>query len=103
MEKKYTKQEITELADKSYEHCSGCFKCEHYEPVNYTNSKSTAKILTDNKLFKCSNPGCYYACELPWSDEHWCWHHPAKDREEAKKLWLLTWDNLVKKSQSKTH
>ena len=99
-DKKYTKQEITELADKSYEQCSGYFNCIHYNPVSYGHGDGTRKV--DDKLFECVTPGCYYAAKLPWGDMRWCWFHRAKDKEAVDKLWSLTWAELVLNAQTKT-
>ena len=95
-DKKYTEQEVTEMADRTYNHCMGFFKCGRYTPVNYANSGKNSKA---QGVFKCSNPGCFYAAELPWSDDHWCWLVSPKDRTDVKTLWALTPADLLKKAK----
>ena len=98
-DKQYTEQEITAMADAAYDRCKGCFHCERYKPVHYGRGNNLMKI---NKLFTCSNPGCYYGVELPWSDARWCWFRVPKDKNAANILWSLTKESLVKASTEKT-
>lgn len=88
-ENNYTRQEITAMADRCYDRCMGCFRCENYEPIN-------GRAVTNKKrLFQWVNTGCYYSYDLPWDDEHWCWFKPIKNTPEVDILHSLTWDNLI--------
>mgnify|MGYP007101910780 CR=1 FL=1 len=93
MSEKYTKYEIVKMVSSTYNQCRGCFSCAHYRPMIY-GGKGVKN--NNNKLFKCSDNGCFYAAELPWDDTKWCWFYPPKNSMYVDKLWALTTENLVK-------
>ena len=98
MSEKYTKYEITKMANDSYNPCRGCFSCDHYRPVNYGVENTKVRI---DKLFKCPDTGCFYAAELPWDDTKWCWFYPPKNQAHVDKLWELTMGNLILSANEK--
>ena len=83
---KYTKQQITEMADRCYKRC---WHCDRYEP--YSGYGSTG----GGSLFKYASSGCYEAHDLPWESGHWCPFWGNKHHPDAQRLRMLTWDNVA--------
>lgn len=90
---KYTKQEITKMADRCYHRC---WHCDRYEPTSGIGSGSS------NRLFNYAGSGCYEAHDLPWEKGHWCPFWGNKKHPDAKILRSLTWDNVVQYTFAKT-
>lgn len=84
-QKKYTKQEITEMADRCYRRC---WNCERYEPCG---NLGTGGV----NLFQFAGSGCYEAHDLPWEHGHWCPFWGNKNHPDAKILRSLTWNDLA--------
>ena len=86
MKKKYTRQEITEMADRCFRRC---WHCERYEACN---SYGAAGL----KLFSyASGYTCYEAHDLPWKKGHWCPFWGNKNHPDERILTSLTWDDVV--------
>lgn len=82
--KKYTKQEITEMADRCFRRC---WYCDRYEPCGGYGSGG-------DLLFSYVRTGCYEAHDLPWKSGHWCPFQGDKHHPDAKNLKSLTWGNV---------
>ncbi len=82
--KKYTKQEITAMADRCYDRC---WHCHRYESGGSSGSGGTY-------LFSYASSGCYEAHDLPWEKGHWCPFWGNKNHPDAKILRNLTWQNV---------
>lgn len=83
-ERKYTQQEITDMADECFKRC---YRCENYEPVGMP--------FDDTEyLFTYVPTGCYYAASLPWEHTKWCVFDPCKNPEKAKILESLKVANI---------
>ena len=96
---KYTKTEIIKMANDSYNRCNGCVRCEHFRPVPCDHKNIQNNV---DKLFKCSDTGCFYAAELPWNDTKWCWFFPPKIQTHVDRLWALSIENLVDNLKTKS-
>ena len=86
---KYTKEELIAMADRCYNRCTGCDKCQNFEAVRYHGR-------CGHRLFQWSNTGCYYSYEFVPSlgNERWCWFDkPKKKDAELDKLMSLLWTN----------
>ena len=82
---KYTKQEITAMADRCFHRC---WHCNRYEPCGGTGN-------TGPYLFGYASGGCYEAHDLPWEHGHWCPFWGNKHHPDASILRGLTWDNVA--------
>ena len=85
MAQKYTKQEITQMADRCYRRC---WHCDRYEPCGNIGYRGTY-------LFDYSGSGCYEAHDLPWESGHWCPFWGDKNHPDSKILRSLTWNNVT--------
>lgn len=83
--KKYTKEEITQMADRCFYRC---WHCDRYEPASAMGSGGRV-------LFAYSASGCYEAHDLPWEAGHWCPFWGNKKHPDSKILRSLTWDDVV--------
>ncbi len=81
---KYTKEEITAMADRCYDRC---WHCERYE-------SSGGSGAGGNRLFSYASSGCYEAHDLPWEQGHWCPFWGNKRHPDADILRKLTWANV---------
>ena len=82
---KYTKNQITAMADRCYRRC---WHCHRYEPCSGTGS-------TGVTLFKYAGSGCYEAHDLPWEQGQWCPFWGNKQHPDEKILRSLTWNNVI--------
>lgn len=94
-DKKYTKAEVTAMADRCYHECD--VFCDRYEPIHCWGGGT-------DKLFEWSNSGCYYSAELPWGSKRWCWFFGPKKtaKNETGVLKSLTWADLVDSAKGKS-
>ena len=85
---KYTKQEITEMADRCYYRC---WHCERYEPCSGYGGGGA-----NGKLFGYSGSSCCYeAHSLPWENGKWCPFWGNKKHPDEKILRSLTWNDVA--------
>ena len=83
-EKKFTKKEIIEMADRCFHRC---WHCERYEPCSGIGSGGV-------HLLQYASGGCYEARDLPWESGHWCPFWGNKHHADEGLLGSLTWDNV---------
>lgn len=81
----FTKEEITEMADRCYRRC---WHCDRYEPHSGSGSSR-------DTLFSYSTHGCYEAHDLPWVSGQWCPFWGNKNHPDAPILRSLTWANVI--------
>ena len=82
---KYTKEEITQMADRCFHRC---WHCDKYEPSSGTGSGGS-------RLFSYASSGCYEAHDLPWEHGHWCPFWGNKNHPDKDLLKSLTMDDVA--------
>lgn len=93
--KKYTKAQVTAMANRYFPVCRGRGWCEHFEYV-----QTGATGYPDNLFFPVFS-GCYYAYRLPWGEKEWCAKTPPKEGVGVTRLKSLTWSDLRKPKKSR--
>ncbi|NMA32719.1 MAG: hypothetical protein GX944_02200 [Alphaproteobacteria bacterium] len=79
---KYTKEEITAMADRCYQRC---WRCHRYEPAG------NAGVGRGGYLFSFAGNACYEAYDLPWKSGNWCKYYGNKNHPDSEILKYLTW------------
>jgi len=94
-QKKYTKQEVINLAEECFPYCIHCIK---YNPVH------SEKSAPETKLFTSVRNGCCYAYELPFVTKQFCTHRNKKTNtlNKVQELTSLTDDDVKDLNNTET-